>query len=273
MKVLRQLSATFLVLGVACAGSDSIGTTGPAARLASQPLASLSSATTLVCSSAATTSYNSSPAFDITPNQYYKNDGIYSTNWIGPKYDSGNLGVDSPVGYYLFTTPFAADEGSVVTGSVLADNGAIVKVNDNLVATAGATVPADNALMSAFQIPTNFSVDAGFLVNEGNVLTVNVYNSASNAGAINPTGTWYCLSITTCKAAPAIANAYLRSIGVSPNSETGKNIISMVAQHMIQGARFSSAQAVTMADPRPCDPGYADQVKAYLKNEFSLDLP
>ena len=68
------------------------------------------------------------------------------------------------------------------------------------------------------------------------------WTDIGNALSVTVTG---CAPIVPaeCKAAPAVANAYLKSIGIEGNR--GETIISDVADHMTQGARFDGIE--------PCD--------------------
>ena len=247
MKALRQLSATFLFLGVACANSDSVGTTG----IVSRPLSSLSGPLSQVCASAANTTGNVG-VFDITPNPDYRS--IIGAGWIGP---FANSGVDYvPVGSYEFTTNFEAPKGGEMTGTILADNGATILVNGIEIAKIGATTSADLAVAATFQVPTTFSAPAGSVVEGTNVLKVILYNAGFGPGETqnNPTGASYCISIGKCRNAVALANDYLRSLGISTSSPRGKSIISVIAQEMGPGAQFATLTA--------CEAGYGSAVRA-----------
>jgi len=65
-----------------------------------------------------------------------------------------------------------------------------------------------------------------------------------------------CSLTCDAPAAPAVANHYLRDIGVPNNSDPFKNIIAQVAIHMGPGATFDGSS--------PCDPDYAAKVIAFV---------
>jgi hypothetical protein len=63
--------------------------------------------------------------------------------------------------------------------------------------------------------------------------------------------------VVDCPAAPAIAGAYLKNtLHMKPNDDPYKNIISQVAGHMTQGARFDGIA--------PCETGYRAAVVAFV---------
>jgi hypothetical protein len=201
---------------------------------------------TLVCASPSNTTYNGLPAISITANPAWDQ----SASWIGPIDNSGLTNV--AVGHYVFTTTFTATEGDAVSGTILADNGATITIGGKKLAPIGATVAGDQAVVGTFQTPTGFN---GILAGQ-NTITVDLFNSGFTPYDLtaNPTGVSYCFTVRNCPAAPAVANAYLKSINYASNKQ-GK-VISAVAQHMGQGATFDGLGK--------CDDGYAAAVKAFV---------
>jgi hypothetical protein len=103
--------------------------------------------------------------------------------------------------------------------------------------------------------PETFTATSPF-VGGTNTFAVDLFNQ--NAAPPNPSATDFCFTVSysTCPAAPAVANALLAEHGYKANSGTAKYIISLVANHMTQGAKFDGLA--------PCDAGYAAAVAAFV---------
>ncbi|MDP9200395.1 MAG: hypothetical protein M3P26_00465, partial [Gemmatimonadota bacterium] len=69
-------------------------------------------------------------------------------------------------------------------------------------------------------------------------------------------GTTCTTTASECPAAPAVANAYLRSLGEKAKASNRQNIISQIAKQMGPGSSFNSL--------KPCDAGYAKAVQTWI---------
>ncbi len=94
-----------------------------------------------------------------------------------------------------------------------------------------------------------------------------VVKNDAYGGATNPTGVIYKTSIdycvptvppaTECPAAPSIAAAYLKFLGIKAGSAQFSNIISLVAQHMGPQTNFNGINSCSL-------PAYSDAVKVFV---------
>jgi hypothetical protein len=83
-------------------------------------------------------------------------------------------------------------------------------------------------------------------------------SSQNQALTFTITGGATCTTATTtqCPAAPAVANAYLRSLGEKAKAADRQNIISQVAKQMGAGNSFNGL--------KPCDAGYLPAVQSWV---------
>jgi hypothetical protein len=82
-------------------------------------------------------------------------------------------------------------------------------------------------------------------------------SSQNQALTFTITGGATCVTTTAqCPAAPAVANAYLRSLGEKAKAANRQNIISQVAKQMGAGSMFNGL--------KPCDAGYAAAVQTWV---------
>lgn len=82
-------------------------------------------------------------------------------------------------------------------------------------------------------------------------------SSQNQALTFTATGTTNCTTAATgCPAAPAVANAYLKTLGEKAKKANSPNLISQVAKQMGPGNSFNGL--------KPCDTGYKAAVQTWV---------
>ncbi len=169
----------------------------------------------------------------------------------------------------LFQDTFTLPVGATVTSANIAftaDNATDVYLNGNptpIATTGNVYGPVPVSLPYNFSNVFTASFTPGPLTN---TLSFVVRNWGGNFNP-NPTGLLYKAVVNyctpnaapECPAAPAVAAAYLQSLGIKPGSTQGKNIISQVAQHMGLQSNFDNVPACQLSN-------YSNAVKAYINN-------
>ncbi|HEX3100124.1 MAG TPA: hypothetical protein VHQ41_04130 [Patescibacteria group bacterium] len=180
---------------------------------------------------------------------------VYVSDKVTAPSNPAGAGGDGTINSWrLFSKSFTVPAGAIVSPVTLhfaADNSAQVFLDNVLVGSA-------SGFSSVTDIP--LTVTPGT-----HELEFVVKNDAYN-GATNPTGVIYKTTIDycvpnsapslDCPAAPAVANAYLKALGIKPGSSLTTNLISQVAHHMGPQTDFDGIHA--------CQTGYDTVVKAYV---------
>ena len=192
--------------------------------------------------------------------------------WIGPVPINPEVGAQFVIdhGTYEFQTKFSLPlgaRGEKLSGSVHADDRAIFSLNGVEFFRQGLDFYPNHD-----EPAETFSVQSGFLPGE-NTVTIDLVNTypfwAPESTGPDAAALTFCYTVTAsfssddggdddgkCLPAPAVAAAILKDQGGKPNSKAGKNLISQVADHMTQGARFEGLEK--------CDEGYREAVEAFL---------
>ncbi|MGE5297638.1 MAG: hypothetical protein ACM3KM_00555 [Acidobacteriaceae bacterium] len=167
-----------------------------------------------------------------------------------------NGGVDV---WRLFSQSFNIPAGATVSSAVLhftADNSVEAFLDNSSVGSAPSYTTVN---------------DVSLTLTPGQHELEFVVKNDAYTGATNPTGLLYKADVNycvpnaapECPAAPSIAAAYLKSLGIKSNSAVSKNIISQVAHKMGPQTDFSQVHACDLT-------GYSNAVKAYV-NGFVIE--
>jgi hypothetical protein len=199
------------------------------------------------------------PAFATGPQYAPYGTQIPGSTWVAPYPQAGIVSV--PPGTFFFRTAFTlpADvKNATLSGLVHADNQATFFLNGVQFFQQQPVVAYAN-----FQDPVDAFSTSRDLVAGLNVVRVQLVNGGTEPST---TALDFCYTVSyrlggnngndRCPAAPSIAARYLQSRGLQPTSAEGRNIVTLVADHMTEGARFEGYDR--------CDAGYAPAVVAYV---------
>ena len=121
---------------------------------------------------------------------------------------------------------------------------------------------------SSFTLNSTYTNGTGYTYSLTGTIDPNTGNiSGTGSSNQNQTFTFDATSATTCTleedcpAAPAVANAYLRELGIKGKRVNGQNIISQIAQMTDDDGTFMNLE--------PCDEGYEQAVRTWIDQHLT----